>query len=113
MSESHYHKKRNIICRLIPFAVTIPSLATDRQTAPKVLLKFTYLQQSSNAFLKTSLKLAHFVRHLLIVLPTLLLLEIFGDGHGCDGVSQTHSTMEDLCQFFRLYFHFSCFSFWE
>ena len=105
MSESHYHKKRNIICRLIPFAVTIPSLATDRQTAPKVLLKFTYLQQSSNAFLKTSLKLAHFVRHLLIVLPT-LLLEIFGDGHGCDGVSQTHSTMEDLCQFFRLYFHF-------
>ena len=78
MSELYYHKKRKIICRLIPFVVTIPSLATERQTAPKVLPKFTYLQRSSNAFLKTSLKLAHFVRHLLIVLPPYtLLLEIF------------------------------------
>lgn len=95
MSELYYHKKRNIICRLIPFAVTIQSLATDRQTAPKVLLKFTYLQQSSNAFLKTSLKLAHFVRHLLIVLPPYPLSRNFLEM--VMAVMVCHTTLEDLC----------------
>ena len=111
MSELYYHKKRNIICRLIPFAVTIPSLAIDRQTAPKVLLKFTYLQQSSNVFLKNSLKLAHFVRHLLIVLPT-LPLEIFGDGHGCDGVSQHNGRSLSIFPTLRI-FTLSVLVFWN